>query len=238
MSRMRRGRRCATRSSARRQPRVEPCSPEPKASPASSVSVIRPGVGGPARCVPRTANRRPICCSGKLGLGARQPALRRGPPAFERGGDAGQRLGQRQRRGQRRIAGGDLLHPLDAPVRRSRGRGRSRRWRRPGSAASYASVAASGTVTDTVSSKVGWCLVMGIHHTTRAGRASFRRTASCMGDTTLTPRTHSRWFHILRSIPCPGDITGTLHRVSHYSRRLSIDSRPWSVIWETYESQT
>ena len=54
----RRGRRRATRSNARRQPRVEPCSPDPKARPASKRQ------GDPPcrrtsrwRWVPRTANR-------------------------------------------------------------------------------------------------------------------------------------------------------------------------------------
>ena len=83
-SRIRRGRRYATRSSARRHPRVDPCSPEPNASPASSVSVIRPAGGRRPWCVPRTAKRRPINCCGNAarvrashpsaGIGARRRA--------------------------------------------------------------------------------------------------------------------------------------------------------------------
>ncbi len=63
-SRIRRGRRCATPSSARRQPRVELCSPDPKATPASSTRVIRPGTEATGRWVPRMAKRRPTRCSG------------------------------------------------------------------------------------------------------------------------------------------------------------------------------
>jgi hypothetical protein len=43
---------------------VEPCSPEPNAIAASSVIGSRPGVSGPSMCVPRTAKRWPMNCSG------------------------------------------------------------------------------------------------------------------------------------------------------------------------------
>ena len=50
-------------SSARSAPRVEPCSPDPKARPASNLSVIRPATGAWCKWLPRTANLRPISCS-------------------------------------------------------------------------------------------------------------------------------------------------------------------------------
>ena len=115
-SRIRRGRRCATRSNARRQPRVDPCSPDPKARLASSVNVIRPDGDPPFRCVPRIANRRPMRCSGNAArVRASQPSagvsVRRSSNRH-----AGYHGGQRQSRRKRAFIAVDRPHALHAPI--------------------------------------------------------------------------------------------------------------------------
>ncbi len=79
-----RGRRCATASSARRQPRVLPCSPEPNARPASTVSVWRPW---PARAIQMRAAYGEALADRlfrERRIHARQPALGLGRLALQR----------------------------------------------------------------------------------------------------------------------------------------------------------
>ena len=63
------------RSSASRQPRVDACSPEPNARPASSRIGTAPAGGASRTWLPCT-QKRPIRCGVKLGGDARQPVGR------------------------------------------------------------------------------------------------------------------------------------------------------------------
>ncbi len=105
----------ATRSRARMHPRVEPCSPDPKARPASRVRVSRPADGGMQRWVPRTGEASADELLGKRSVGSSQPALRLGRSSPHRRLDAGQFCRQRKCGHERRLVVTDRLHTFDAP---------------------------------------------------------------------------------------------------------------------------
>ena len=121
-SSIRRGRRCAMRSSARRQPRVEPCSPEPNATPASSTSVIRPGtsrVPADACRAPRSAARRVARESRNSSAPASPRPASRCAPARPRARSRAPRARARRPAPPRPRLGLDALdHPLAASPRR------------------------------------------------------------------------------------------------------------------------
>ena len=107
--------RCAIRSRARRQPRVEPCSPEPNATPASIRSKSRPAAAPGGKWVPRRTKRRPTSCSGKAAaVRASQPSAAT-PVRLSGATTPVHQLGKEERGSEQVLVVAFLLHPFDAP---------------------------------------------------------------------------------------------------------------------------